>query len=352
MTQDARSFRKKAIPISKLLSRVSDSFYTTYEYNKEKYAEGGHKISEGEGASRYEWRLDLSKASQTAKSHDHRKTWGENVFNVQDHILYHVVSNSIGNEASLQGFFDYETANKQKAMQNITNAWRDEFALNDPVNGSPVERMRITEWRIVMCYYAVYKSTSALMRTKFEGNWKHSNMWQKHMEEFLDVLEDDLYVYPFMFFPRSSGPHSSKWFDWVVPYPIQDQFRSEEQKTLQENAERCLSRIHSDLQEIAPHGTFVTFYDLLHHLRTWANYQHGGIFSRLYGEGYIQMIDEALRLISFTGMTIAEVGLIHAVGLDEMEAEYKSYQESCEAGNVSDAAHFIDRRMAVYEQAF
>jgi hypothetical protein len=351
MPQDARSFQREAAPVAELLCSVNDSFYETYEFNKDWYREGGHK-AKGSGAFRQKWGLDLSKVEMSRESGKHRLTWGGDLVEVQNHILYYIVSNSIENEPTLNDFFDYEVVNRERVTRNITNAWRDEFALNDPVNGSPKERMRIAEWRIIMCYYAVYKSISALMRTRFDDSWSHSDMWMKHMNKFVDELKGDLYAYPFMFFPRNSGPHSTKWFDWTVPYPIQDHLRSEEQATLQENAERCLSSIHSDIRKIAPNGTFVTFYDLLHHLRTWANYQHGGIFSRLYGEGYIQMTDEALRLITFTGMTIAEVGLIQALGLDYIKSEYKSYQESCEAGKVPDAAHFIDRRMHVYEQAF
>lgn len=352
MVHSAREFMQEADPVAELLRSINSSFYGTYEYDKHDYAEGAVGILEGEGAPREKWGLDLSKKKVSSG------TWGASLSDIQNHILYHVVSNALLHEQELDDFFEdiRPHSETRKVKRNLANAWRDEFALNDPINGSAKDRMRTTEWRITMAYYAVFKSHSALMRTQFdeirEGS-SHSGMWRKHRSEFMEKLGNKLYAFPFMLFPRDSGPHSSKWFDWTIPYPIQDESYEYQQDILQGEAEDSLSTIHSKATEIASEDDLplITFYDLLLMLRHWANYQNGGIFSRLYGEGYIKSIDEALRLVTFTGMTIAEVGIIMARGLDDVEFEYDWYRQSCEAG-VSDALSLIERRMDVYQQAF
>jgi len=352
MVHSAKEFMREAVPVAKLLRSINDSFYRAYEFDKHDYAEGGIAADDGEGAPREKWGLDLSKKSTP------RGKWGDSLIDVQNHVLYHVVSNAIRHEQELDNFFEdvRPVSQIQQVRDNLSNAWRDEFALNDPISGSAADRMRTTEWRISMAYYAIFKSHSALMRTQFDeitDGSPHSGMWMKHRSEFMEVLGNKLYVFPFMFFPRDCGPHSSKWFDWTVPYPIQDEFYEDQQDTLQSIAKNSLSTIHSQASEITweDNQHIITFYDLLLVLRHWANYQNGGIFSRLYGEGYIKSIDEALRLITFTGMTIAEVGIIMARGLDVVEFEYNWYRQSCEEG-VSDALHLIERRMSVYQQAF
>lgn len=352
MVHSAKEFMQEAVPVAKLLRSINRGFYGAYEFDKHDYAEGAFGIADGEGASREKWGLDLSKKKETYG------VWGTSVTDVQNHVLYHVVSNALKHEQELDSFFEDERpmSQIQKVRDNLSNAWRDEFALNDPIDGSAEDRMRTTEWRISMAYYAIFKSHSALMRTQFDeigSESSHSRMWANHRSEFMEILGNKLYAFPFMFFPRDSGPHSSKWFDWTVPYPIQDEFYEDQLETLQDKVKGSLSSIYSKATEIAwrEDQYFITFYDLLLVLRHWASYENGGIFSRFYGEKYIKSIDEALRLITFTGMTIAEVGVIMARGLDVVKFEYDWYRESCDAG-ISDALHLIKRRMNIYQQAF
>ena len=105
------------------------------------------------------------------KVNDNHDAWGSNLSDVQNHALYHVVANSQENEQELNQFFSDKESGAQpnKAMKNISNAWRDEFALNDPIDGDVRDRMRTAEWRITMAYYSIYKATSALMRSKLSN---------------------------------------------------------------------------------------------------------------------------------------------------------------------------------------
>lgn len=356
MGQTASDFMQDGAPVAELYRLINSSFYGTYEYDKHDYGEGGIWVGDGqEPAERQKWGLNLSKVPVR------KGVWGSRLTDVQNHALYHVVSNALENKSTLSEFFSKKESGAQedRALKNISNAWRDEFALNDPVDGNIRDRMRTAEWRITMSYYALYKATSALMRSKFsdkkDGGSDHGGMWRYHMTEVMDELGNSLYAYPFMFFPRETGPHSNKWFDWTVPYPMNDENWEAQKETMENNAKNALSSIYQkarekiNWQDGAP--TMVTFYDLLLHLRYWANYQDGGIFSRLYGEGYRKFIDECLRLITFVGMAIAEVGLIFSLGFRRFSIGYLRYSRSCREG-VEDGVNLIKRRMNVYGQAF
>jgi hypothetical protein len=356
MSQTPSDFMEEGAPVAQLFRRINSSFYETYEFDKHDYSEGGIWVDDDQSpAVREKWGLDLSKVNNTYD------TWSSRLSDVQNHALYHVVANAQENEEELNQFFSDKESGAQpnKAMKNISNAWRDEFALNDPLDGDVRDRMRTAEWRITMAYYSIYKATSALMRSKFsdkkEGGSDHDGMWRYHMREVMDELGNSLYAYPFMFFPRDSGPHSSKWFEWTVPYPMIDENWESQREIMATNAKSALSSIYSKAREGINwedgKPVLVTFYDLLLQLRHWANYQEGGIFSRLYGDGYRQFIDEGLRLITFIGMAIAEVGLIYSLGFGRFYSQYKRYARSCREG-VEEGLGLIERRMNVYEQAF
>jgi hypothetical protein len=349
MTLDEKEFYKYGKPVGKLFQALSTSFFDTYEYGRP-FGEG----VEGECPSDFpesRWGLEFRRVTHNTP------VWGDECLRtVKGHVLYHIVSNAKSNESELESYFNKSSAGDQEqALRNLSNAWRDEFAVNDPIDGEPADRMRTAEWRISMAYYAIYKAFSALMRTKFEDihadgrGGTHVRMWKKHRWKMLDELQDSLYVYPFMYFPN--GEFSDQWFDWSVPYPNWDGRSSEIGSKLNENARDSLSEIYRYRQSFRenPDTPCPTFFDLLLNLRHWANYHRGGVFSRLYGSGLRFAIDEGLRLTTFTGLAIAEVGLIHSLGYETVEEEYHAFEQSSKKG-VEDSSHYPARRFEVYEQ--
>jgi hypothetical protein len=207
-----------------------------------------------------------------------------------------------------------------------------------------------------MAYYAIYKAFSALMRSKFDDiltdgrGGTHVRMWKKHRWEMLDELTDSLYVYPFMYFPE--GDFSDQWFDWSSPYPDWNGRSSDIDSVLNEKARDSLSEMYRYRQSFheKPDAPCPTFFDMLLNLRHWANYHRGGVFSRLYGSGLRFAIDEGLRLITFTGLAITEVGLIQSLGYDTVKEEFLAFEQSSKEG-VTDSSYLPSRRFAVYEQA-
>jgi hypothetical protein len=75
------------------------------------------------------------------------------------------------------------------------------------------------------------------------------------------------------------------------------------------------------------------------------------MFNRLYGGGYKKGIDDALRLISFTALTIAEVAVILALGFDTFEEQMAQYRDSAQEANHNSYKR-PQQRLEIYEQAF
>lgn len=351
MVLDEKQFYKYGKPVGELFQALSTSFFDTYEYGRP-FGEGVEsKCPPDFPESR--WGLEFRRVMHNTP------VWGDECLQtVQGHILYHIVSNAKAKEDELRAYFEgSNSGDAEKALRNLSNAWRDEFAVNDPIDGGAADRMRTAEWRISMAYYAIYKAFSALMRSRFDdirmdgGGGSHVRMWKKHRSEMLDELTDSLYTYPFMYFPN--GEFSDQWFDWSAPYPTWNGQSPEIDSVLNKNAKDALTDIynyrqsfHEDSDTPCP-----TFFDVLLNLRHWANYHRGGVFSRLYGSGLRFAIDEGLRLTTFTGLTIAEVGLIQSLGYDVIEKEFKAFKQSSIEG-VEDSSYFPAKRFAVYEQEF
>ena len=220
--------------------------------------------------------------------------------------------------------------------------------------------MRTTEWRITKCYYSIFKAVSALMHCKFDDirvdgrGGSHVRMWKKHRREMMTPLGNSLYSYPFMYFPQATeGEHADNWFDWTVPFPVPEGALAGEESILQGQAEHCLESIYDALDEFSGTSTngLVTFYDALLKLRKWASYTHGGVFARLYGEGYIQGIDEALRLVTFSGLAIAEVGSILALGWDWFSSVWSTFSASAAVG-INDSLEVVQQRYRIYHNVF
>lgn len=105
-----------------------------------------------------------------------------------------------------------------------------------------------------------------------------------------------------------------------------------------------------ELEDIDTKGVY-TFYDILLQFRTWANYKHGGVFSLLYGEGYKKAIDDALRLLAFVGLAIAEVGIIMSQGYEYFEDMLDAFRAGASDG-VSDSDKIVNKRAEAYKRTY
>lgn len=360
MIQDGRVYLQEARPVAELMKSINGSYRLAYEFDRDDFEEGNAFLDDGMGAPREKWGLDLSRVDPiTTGGHLH---WGDHLETLQDHVLYHVVSQAVKHNEEIEAFFQQRELDREthfnEAFRNLTNAWRDEYALNAPFDATSESRTNTAEWRIVQAYYSIYKATSSLLRSKFDtirrGSGNHASLWRFHREECMDELQEMLYPFPFLYFPADGNPRSHDYFNWVVPYPIHEDLLSEQSERQNEYAEHQLERIYEEATNIPyfQDEVLITFYDLLQSLREWAQYHQGGIFSRLYGETHVKALDHALRLLAFTGITVAEVALICGFGIGEFEDVYEEYQTSCFAGNVAESLRLVSRRFQVYKEAF
>jgi hypothetical protein len=360
MIQDQRVYLQEARPVAELMKSINSSYRLAYEFDRDDYRVGNRFLDEGMGSTREKWGLDLSRIEPVNNGgHSH---WGNNLENLQDHILYHVVCQAVNHNQELEDFFKDRESEREShfkdSFRNLTNAWRDEYALNAPFHETSESRTDTAEWRIIQTYYSVYKATSALLRSKFDtirrGQGNHASLWRFHREECMDELQEKLYPFPFLYFPADDNPRCHDYFDWVTPYPIHDELYEEQSETQNGYVESALEGIYEEAKTIPyfEDEILITFYDLLKSLREWAQYHQGGIFSRLFGDTHIKALDHALRLLSFTGIAVAEVALICAFGISDFEEVYNEYRNSCYAGNIPDSLRNVSRRVDVYRQAF
>lgn len=358
---DWKIYKEEAEPIVDLLKTVNDGYSVAYEYDRDDFCEGNPYLEDGKGATRSKWGIDLSRTHPIKKGG--HLYWGNNLEHIRKHVLYHVTAQAIKHRGELQNFFrDRELDRKEhftEAFRNLTNSWRDEYALNHPQFDSEEVRAQTAEWRIIQMYYTVFKSTSAIMRSKFEniredGRGNHDGLWEKHRRKCMDELQTKLYPFPFMYFSVTDNPRKKDAFSWEVPYPIHEDFHEDQKERQDGYAQDKLESIYESSQK-SPYiqgELLFTFYDLLKELREWAQYQQGGIFSRLYGETHIKALDHALRLIAYTALTVAEVALIHNFGFSEFEDIYLEYKESCKEGQSSDSLYLVYERYKVYRKVF
>lgn len=360
MIHDWKVYLQEAKPVANLMKIINGSYRLAYEFDRDDYHEENPFLADELGATREKWGLNLSRVDPVVSGgHLH---WGDNLEDIQNHVLYHVVTQAVEHNEGLENFFQDRESDEEthfiQAFRNLTNAWRDEYALNAPFEASPESRTRTAEWRIVQAYYSIYKAFSALLRSKFldirRGRGAHAGLWRFHREECMDELQEKLYPFPFFYFPVDDNPRDHDYFTWVVPYPIHDNFYEDQCEQQNEYVEDTLQAIYNKAKQIPyfEDEVLITFFDLLKSLREWAQYQQGGIFSRLYGETHIKALDHALRIISFTGITVAEVALICSFGIGRFKDVYGEYKDSCLAGDVPNGFEQVSRRLQVYDEAF
>jgi hypothetical protein len=354
-TYDDRSrFLNQGKPVGDLMRDLNNGYRVAYEFDKHDWKKGAPFLDDLEGGTRNKWGLDLSKLDNGGGG-----VWESKLDDLQDHILYHVVSQIKDNEDEISSFlaeFEGDAENhKQQTYRNLSNAWRDEFAVNDPFDGDADKRMRAAEWKLTKCYYAIYKSVSAILRIKFDSlPENHMQMWTKNHKQILERFGTKLYPYPFMQFPQKSNWEDEKHYQWVVPYPMPEKKYEQQQGKQSRYAEDTLESIYDDAKKIPrfDEDQVYSFFDLMMKVRHWANYWHGGVFSRLYGDGYKQAIDDAVRLLCFTILSVAEATTIVSFGYQEFSYMQKEYRRSCQRGMMPKSHSLVDRRDEVYEQVW
>ncbi len=120
MPHDAKDFYKYGKPVGELFQTLSESYFDTYEEGRP-FGEGVDDTYPDEYPES-RWGLDLGCVQHNTPA------WGESCLrSVQNHVLYHIVANAQSNRETLTAFFANpdEDPSPDKALQNLSNAWRD-----------------------------------------------------------------------------------------------------------------------------------------------------------------------------------------------------------------------------------
>lgn len=398
MVHTGSRFMEVGEPVGEFMKLLTHDFYWAYNWSKDQWMDISKSVATTEAVNVEEntvWGLNLSEPSSKQSVYREQGL-------IRDQILYHLLSNVRDNKGRLLGRlrdrsndeFDEDEYAKE-AFRNLSNAWRDEYAVYEPLfndfadyarqsegkDGLGEEkdiveakrsiaesevslrkwRMQTAEWRIVKCYYSLYKSASAIVRSQTLDNvGDHNGMLDKHYNSFMQSKLRSLYVFPLLPVPNQV----SQFILPSVPFPLaevsdqspthqpkwKDRYK-ESYETLLNNLENKISDI-SEVNPRKPEGSSPepkSFYHMMKILREWASYHHGGIFSRLYGKGYIKYIDTAIRLSSFAALASAEVALICTFGYNRFKKALKTYCEACAEG-IADSAAIVNSRNVVYDE--
>lgn len=86
-----------------------------------------------------------------------------------------------------------------------------------------------------------------------------------------------------------------------------------------------------------------TFVHYLKQLREWATYEDSYLFFRMYGPSVKQNLDNYLQDISFFYLTLAELFLIRACGLEAVNLQYDRFVSELKNNLVLDAPTLTSR---------
>jgi hypothetical protein len=355
MPHTARRFVEQAMPVGQFMKTISDGFYWAYEFKRDQYIGVENSVasrSEIDTSNQTVWGLNLTEANSKG-----------DLGRLKQHIIFATIRQAVDNREQLLQFFRGRSGSdriyEEKTFRNLTNAWRDEYCLSEPIDAEPEQRMKTAEWRITMCYYSLYKSVSAIIHTKDSADLSNSHVstLDVHASQFLSSSARCLYGYPLNY-----NPSNDEFFEFRLPFPLilntsqeeyEEQLRRERRESYADHNRGLMRALYSKAEDINTWdegrrtSTFLHVFKLL---REWANYGHGGIFSRLYGPGFIKFIDRAIQLLTYSAVSTAEVAAICAFGFDRFERELQYYREACEEG-ISDGSLHVDKRFDIYQRA-
>lgn len=253
MPHTARRFAQQAIPVGQFMKTLSDGFYWAYENKRDQYMGVENAVASGSDIDRDNqtvWGLNLAEATNKG-----------DIKQLKQHIVYATVAQAIDNKGQLLQFFQGRSGSdriyEEKAFRNLTNAWRDEYCLSAPVDAEPEERMKTAEWRITICYYALYKSASAIVHTKDSSDLSNSHVrtLNIHASQFLSSRARCLYGYPLNY-----NPSSGDFFDFRLPFPLyigvedeewKEQFRQKREGSYADHNERLMTALYSKAENIS-----------------------------------------------------------------------------------------------------
>lgn len=188
-------------------------------------------------------------------------------------------------------------------MRSLRNAWYHECSLNYP--SEEKERMKFPAWKIIQCYYAVFSSIAALVRSFDDRVKGHDKLLNTFGTLFLRNDERKrFFVFPLCIHLKQNGDQGD-CYDEILSWEYGN--------------EHHLPKIMEGLKKTKEQGSLkgiVTIPHYLKSLRDWATYEDSYLFFRMYGKSIHINLDTYLRHICEAYITQAEAVMIKLYGFD------------------------------------
>lgn len=169
-------------------------------------------------------------------------------------------------------------------MRALRNAWYHECALNYPHDDD--ERMKFPAWNIIQCYYAVFSSIAALVRSFDDKPKGHDRLLNSFGTLFLTNHKmKRFFVIPLCIHLNQDGNLGDS-YDELLKWGRKN------------NLPRIIEGLERTRQE-KKLTSIVTIPHYLKSLRDWASYEDPYLFFRLYGPIIRKNLDGYLRIICY-----------------------------------------------------
>ena len=199
---------------------------------------------------------------------------------------------------------DTETRN----MRSLRNAWYHECSLNYPFEYT--ERMKFPAWKIIQCYYAVFSSIAALVRTFDDRTRGHDSLLNSYGTLFLRNRERKrFFVIPLCIHLKQDGKLGDSYYE-LLPWEYGKKH----------NLPKIIKRLEKTKVENKLRG-IVTIPHYLKSLRDWATYEDPYIFFRLYGPKIREGLDSYLRIICKAHLSQTEAVMVKLYGFDAINLQ-------------------------------
>lgn len=204
-----------------------------------------------------------------------------------------------------------------KNIRSLKNAWYHECSLNYP--SSEDERMKFPAWKIIQCYYAVFSSISALVRSFDNKTMGHDKLINSYGTLFLRNHERKHFcIIPISIHLKQDGKFGDSYNEL-----LHWEYGKEH------HLPKIIKGLEKTKQEKKLKG-IVTIPHYLKYLRDWATYEDSYLFSRMYGEQIRKSLDNYLRIICTAYISHTEFFMIKYYGFDLINSQKEIFSNNLE----------------------
>ena len=200
-------------------------------------------------------------------------------------------------------------------MRSLRNAWYHECSLNYPLKDT--ERMKFPAWKIIQCYYAVFSSIAALVRSFDVYSKGHNSLLNSYGTLFLrNHKMKRFFVIPLCIHLNQQGDLGDSYYELLTwKYGTKHHLPI------------IIKRLEKTRVENNSKG-IVTIPHYLKSLRDWATYEDPYIFFRLYGQTISKKLDGYLRNICMAYLSQTEAVMIKLYGFDAINLQKEVFSEN------------------------